>query len=445
MKDTPHILLVNPWIHDFAAYDFWAKPIGLLYLASILRDHDCKISYLDCLDRFHPQAPKTDPCTRYGRGSFIKTRIPKPPGLADLPRHYSRYGIPEQWLRQDLRSMSEPDLVLVTSLMTYWYPGVRETIKIIKALYPDVPVLLGGIYATLCHRHAVKHSGADSVAQGAGEQYLLERVGQFTGFTVEPKFDPADPDTYPYPAFDLQHKINYVALLTSRGCPFSCTYCASHILNPRRMLRNPLSVVKEIKYWHKRHGIDDFVFYDDALLVDAERHAIPLLEGILQAGLKVRFHTPNAIHIRGISKKTAGLMRQTGFTTIRLGLETATFENRNELDGKVTAEEFRRAADNLRKAGFERNQIGAYLLVGLPGQTSGTIIDSIDIVKKNGVTPVLEYYSPIPHTKMWNQAVAASRYDLAADPIYTNNAILPCRSENFSWQTISHLKQLAAA
>lgn len=445
MKDTPHILLVNPWIHDFAAYDFWAKPIGLLYLASILRDHGFKVSYLDCLDRFHPQAPESDPCARHGRGPYIKSRIPKPPGLVGLPRHYSRYGIPEQWLRQDLRSVSTPDLALVTSLMTYWYPGVRETVNIIKAIYPDVPVLLGGIYATLCHRHALQHSGADSVTRGAGEQYLLELVGRFTGFTAAPKFDHQDPDSYPYPAFDLQHKINYVPLLTSRGCPFSCTYCAAHILNPGRMLRDPLSVVTEIAHWHERHGIDDFVFYDDALLVDAESHAIPLMEGILRTGLKVRFHTPNAIHIRGISKKTAGLMRQTGFTTIRLGLETAAFENRNALDGKVTAEEFRQAVDNLRKAGFRRSQIGAYLLVGLPGQTTEAIIGSIDIVKKSGGTPVLAYYSPIPQTKMWDRAVAASRYDLDADPVFTNNAILPCWSENFSWQTLSRLKQLAAA
>ncbi|RLC23795.1 MAG: B12-binding domain-containing radical SAM protein, partial [Deltaproteobacteria bacterium] len=55
--DTPNILLVNPWIHDFAAYDFWAKPLGLLSLASILRQHGFSITYIDCLDRFHPKAP----------------------------------------------------------------------------------------------------------------------------------------------------------------------------------------------------------------------------------------------------------------------------------------------------------------------------------------------------------------------------------------------------
>ena len=50
----PHILLVNPWIHDFAAYDVWAKPLGLLLLGGVLRAHGARVSYLNCLDRFHP-------------------------------------------------------------------------------------------------------------------------------------------------------------------------------------------------------------------------------------------------------------------------------------------------------------------------------------------------------------------------------------------------------
>jgi radical SAM superfamily enzyme YgiQ (UPF0313 family) len=445
MKDTPHIVLINPWIHDFAAYDFWSKPIGLLYLASILRFHDCRVSYIDCLDRFHPRAAPVDPSARFGRGAFLKTPILKPTVFAGLPRNYSRYGIDAQWFREDLQSLPKPDLILVTSLMTYWYQGVQATIKLIKALYPTITLLLGGVYATLCHRHASETSGADRVIPGPGEHGLLDLVNECTGSDLTPKFDPDDLDTYPYPAFELQHTINYVPLLTSRGCPFSCTYCASHILSKKRMVRNPLQVVEEIEYWHKRHGVDDFIFYDDALLVDAERHAIPLFEAILAAGLNLRFHTPNAVHIRGITKKTARLMWQAGFKTIRLGLETATFEHRDELDAKVNAQDFKKAVTNLKDVGFQKNQIGAYLLVGLPGQRLDSIIESIKIVKHNRITPVLAYYSPIPQTAIWDKAVACSRYDLATDPIFTNNAVLPCQSESFSWETVSFLKNLAAA
>jgi radical SAM superfamily enzyme YgiQ (UPF0313 family) len=442
--DTPHILLVNPWIHDFAAYDFWAKPLGLLTLASILRRHGFNITYLDCLDRFHPKAPQTDPYARYGRGPYLKTKIPKPGGLEDIPRNFSRYGIEKKWFREDLLCIKKPDLVLITSMMTYWYTGVQETIGVIKDIFPDVTIVLGGIYASLCYEHALNHSGAHRIETGPGEKQILKMVGECTGFSVNAKFDPDDLDTYPYPAFELQRKINYIPLQTSKGCPFACKYCASHYLNPKRMVRNPESVVEEIRCRHEKHKVKEFVFYDDALLVDSEKHALPLLEGIINAGLKVRFHTPNAVHIREISRQTARLMFQAGFKTLRLGLETTWLDIRNELDKKVSVTEFIKAVTFLKEAGFDKNMIGVYLLAGLPGQQTEFIESSIQSVKQTGATPILAYYSPIPKTALWDQAVASSRYNLESDPIFTNNAILPCQNQPFSWQTISHLKKLAA-
>jgi radical SAM superfamily enzyme YgiQ (UPF0313 family) len=443
-RDTPHILLVNPWIHDFAAYDVWAKPLGLLTLASILRYHGFNITYLDCLDRFHPKAPQTDPFARHGRGPYLKTKIPKPGGLEDIPRNFSRYGIEKKWFREDLLCIKKPDLVLITSMMTYWYTGVQETIGVIKDIFPDVTIVLGGIYASLCYEHALNHSGAHRIETGPGEKQILKMVGECTGFSVNAKFDPDDLDTYPYPAFELQRKINYIPLQTSKGCPFACKYCASHYLNPKRMVRNPESVVEEIKCRHEKYKVKDFVFYDDALLVDSEKHAVPLLEGIINAGLKVRFHTPNAVHIREISGQTARLMFQAGFKTLRLGLETTWLDIRNKLDKKVSVTEFIKAVTFLKEAGFDKNMIGVYLLAGLPGQQTEFIESSIQSVKQTGATPILAYYSPIPKTALWDQAVASSRYNLESDPIFTNNAILPCQKKSFSWQTLSRLKKLAA-
>ena len=167
MPDRPHILLINPWIHDFAAYDFWAKPLGLLLIAALLRHHGISVSYIDCLDRFHPKAPKSSPHARHGRGPYLKSRLPKPTGLEDVPRFFSRYGIKPQWFKADLRTQHPPDLILVTSLMTYWYPGVQETINIIRSVWRQTPIVLGGIYAQLCPDHAQIHSGADLVAIGS--------------------------------------------------------------------------------------------------------------------------------------------------------------------------------------------------------------------------------------------------------------------------------------
>lgn len=438
----PHALLVNPWIHDFAAYDFWAKPMGLFVLAGLLRKADWRVSVIDCLDRFHPILPSGDPGKRYGRGPYLKTQIDKPKALADVDRKFSRYGIEPQWFERDIGSIETPDLIVVTSLMTYWYTGVQETIAFIRRTWPDQPLVLGGIYASLCTDHAREHSGADRVITGPGEKAILKLAAKIAGGPAMSGFDPLALDSYPYPAFDLQHRINYLPLLTSRGCPFKCAYCASHLIEPRRLVRSPESILEEIIYWQKNFGVSDFVLYDDAFLTDTHRHAVPLLEKIISAGIQARFHTPNAVHIRGISATTSRLMYRAGFKTLRLGLETTDFEDRQSLDRKVTEAEFQRAADDLRAAGFKKEQVGAYLLVGLPGQNMAHVANSIQTVKNVGITPIPAYYSPIPGTALWPDAVKASRYDLEADPIFTNNAILPCIEEKFSWDYITRIRDL---
>ncbi|MEJ2037945.1 MAG: B12-binding domain-containing radical SAM protein, partial [Desulfosarcinaceae bacterium] len=400
-----------------------------------------RVSYIDCLDRFHPLAAAGDPHARHGRGPYLKTPLPKPAGLEDVNRTYSRYGIAPEWLDRDLADLpAPPDLILVTSIMTYWYGGVQETISRLKAHFPEVPLILGGIYARLCADHAGALSGADRVVGDNGES-LFDLVKYYTGYDPGPCPDLSDLDRLPYPAFDLQHVINYIPLLTSRGCPFDCAYCASRVLQPEFMRCSPHRVVEEIDDWHRRHHVVDFAFYDDALLVDARQHIVPILEGVLRRKLPVYFHTPNAVHVRGITAETASLMQRAGFKTLRLGLETTAFEARSRLDSKVTREDFIRAVAHLKSAGFRADQVGAYLLAGLPGQSVAAVRESIDVVKSAGITPILAHYTPIPHTRLWPEAIKASRYDLAADPIFCNNAIFPCRRRDFSWQTLSSLKE----
>jgi radical SAM superfamily enzyme YgiQ (UPF0313 family) len=207
------------------------------------------------------------------------------------------------------------------------------------------------------------------------------------------------------------------------------------------MRRTPESVVDEILYWHNNFSVRDFVFYDDALLIDAQHHADPIFEGVIQAGLNIRFHTPNAVHIREITPKTARLMFEAGMKTLRLGLETVDFEHR-DIDRKVREEEFIRAVSYLKEAGFTKDMVGAYLLVGLPEQNVDTVESSIRTVKQTGITPIPAYYTPIPKTQLWEAAVSASRYDITADPIYTNNAVQPCQFSDFDWSAWTRLKKL---
>ncbi len=420
------LILINPWIYDFAAYDLWSKPLGLLYLGSYLRDCGLNIHLIDCLDVHNPamlddpsrKAPKR---RQYGTGKFWRKKVPKPHPIRNIDRPYSRYGISNEAFAAGLKNAGKPSAILVTSLMTYWYPGVVEVIKQVKEFFPDVPIILGGIYAKLCSEHAIQHSGADHVVTDNNPNSLLELLNH-CGISTSDHL----PDSIPYPAFDMLNRIDYVCLLTSRGCPYRCQYCASHFLDPELLRRNPDEVLEEILFWHRDYGIRDFAFYDDALLVDSATHAAIILEDLAKLKLDLRFHTPNALHVKEITPDIAELMNKAGFKTIRLGLETADFSLHSNLDNKVAEGDFDRAIHNLIGAGFSRDEIGAYMLVGLPGQSVDSVATTIEFVGRIGAMPYLAEYSPIPHTALWENSLTHSEFDLASEPLFHNNTLLPC-------------------
>jgi hypothetical protein len=156
-----------------------------------------------------------------GTGRYSKEIIPPPPALAGITRRYGRYGISEAAFRERLARVPTPAAILVTSLMTYWYPGVAAAIRLARERFPGVPVILGGIYATLCKEHAQKHSGADRVVAGPGEAAILDILEEATGFAPPGPICPdlEDLDSRPYPALDLLDHPSFIPILTSRGCP----------------------------------------------------------------------------------------------------------------------------------------------------------------------------------------------------------------------------------
>jgi radical SAM superfamily enzyme YgiQ (UPF0313 family) len=432
------LLLINPWIYDFAAYDFFARPLGLFYLASFLSSQDYEIHLLDCLDTPHVHSGA------FGTGRYPKEILPTPGALKSIPRRYGRYGISEAVFQARLAAVPPPDAILVTSLMTFWYPGVQAAIRLARDLFPKTPIILGGIYATLCPEHAREHSGADVVVSGPGEEALGQQLAALglpapRGGHLGP---PPQLDDLPYPALHLLPRLPYLPLLTSRGCPLDCAYCASRLLQPRYQRRQPLAVVEEISYWQGRLGLKDVAFYDDALLLDATSHLLVILEELARQGLSCRFHTPNGLHTRLITPEVARWLQQSQFRTLRLGVETTAL-GPERLDHKIQAGELEAALHYLQEAGFRREGIGVYLLIGLPDQEEEEVINSLRRVKELGATPVLAQYSPIPGTALWPAAVQSSRYDLASDPLFHNNSLFPCWPE-FSWERYTRLKRLAA-
>ncbi len=415
------VLLVNPWIEDVSAYDYWLKPLGLLYISSALKASGVETVMVDCLDRYDAAFLARGGNSRekyYGTGKFFEEILPKPACLKSVPRNFRRFGFPESLLRDILRDVGRVDGVLVTSMMTYWHYGVRDTIRVIKEEILGVPVILGGVYATLLAQHARETSGADLVCPGTGLKPLATALKHLGIRPTLPEnwFESLDPD--------YTHYVNlpYAVIVASLGCPFRCTYCASGTLWSHFKSRDPQRTADLIERLSSREELKDIVFFDDAILLGDFK---TLLREIIHRKIEKRFHLPNGVHARLLDEETADLLYEANFKTIKLGLETSDPSMQKITGGKVTNDDFLRAICNLQSSGFSHKEMSAYILINLPGQTEEDISRSLDICEELGVSPSLNEFTPIPGTAQWSKLVETGLLDESSDPLLFDNSLLP--------------------
>jgi radical SAM superfamily enzyme YgiQ (UPF0313 family) len=280
-------------------------------------------------------------------------------------------------------------------------------------------------------------------------------------------------------------------MITSRGCPFRCSYCASAFLSNDFIQRPTEDVVSEIEYYQKSFDITDIAFYDDALLVNPvrdrspsgdrkpeiptpslsedkakesvsdkmsfisngvnrEKHIDIILDLIIKRGLnkKIRFHTPNGLHIRYIDKKLAQKLYEANFKTIRLGFESV--EREGDSDHKVsnyalrsathsTSDNLSEVITNLKQAGFTTENIGVYILMGLPGQNIEEVERTIEFVHKCGALIRIAQYSPVPHSKDFEKVII-SYPEIATEPLLQNKSVYYCHNRGTKFQEFETLK-----
>ena len=379
----PKILLVNPPIYDFSAYDFWLKPYGMLRAAGYLRGR-ADFMLFDFLDRLDPRLPaghyRKD---SWGRGEFYSDAAVKPEPFAQIPRRFKRFGLPRRTFHDFLVNEGPFNFAFVQTGMTYWYLGVREVIEEIQQHSPQTKIILGGVYATLCAAHA-RSLGADLIIEGADLDPLRGLLGM--------PFDENQP-----PLWEQYPRLETGILKLADGCPFRCTYCSVPQVYPEFHARPLDGALRELDFLVER-GVEHVAFYDDALLYRPATTLKPFLIEVQRRRLKMRFHTPNALNARFVTRELADLMIASRFKNIYLGFESAAYDWQQKTGGKVRADELARAVAYLVAAGLEPCHLHAYIIIGHPKSDEQEVEDSIHFAHGMGIRVILSEFSPIPGT-----------------------------------------------
>ncbi len=431
------ILGINPWIYDFAAFDLWLAPLGLLSVLNGFRLAGADIDFIDCLEQKNTK--------KFGTGFFERTRVPLRNDIRIEDRYFARYGISIRDFVHQLHTRFEsdaPDLILITTLMTYWYPGAFKTIQLCKQIFPETPIWLGGRYASSCYAHACENSRADYVVkQKCFDDPLVKK------WVSDQRLNPQNlqEKTNLFKASSLLHHRNFRVIGASVGCPYQCTYCTQGDDTIPFYQREIDHIIDEIDGYVFEEHISDIAFYDDAFLVKRQSHFVPLAKKMIQRYSKynVRFHVPNAIHASMIDEETAQLLFDANFKTIRIGFETVDQKLQKETGGKITTPRFVSAVKNLEKSGFSASDIGVYLLVGIPAQNIESVYQSIRFVKELGCSPKLCEFSPIPGTPDFYKHDKESISRFLDEPLWQNNTLMPYWHKVFTPSVFSELKAYA--
>ena len=413
---APKILLVNPPIYDFSAYDFWLKPYGLLSVAGFLRGQ-ADMRLFDFMDRFHPlladhteRSHKKLRSDAFGRGEFYSQPLPKPDIFSTVPRRFNRFGLPRAAFQKFIAEEGPFEFALIQTVMTYWYPGVQEVIADLREFSPQTRLVLGGVYAEICPAHA-RGLGADLVVDSLN----LDPLWRFLNLT---------PNQNELPLWEHYPRLAAGVLKLADGCPFKCTYCSVPQRYPAFHARPMERSLAEYDALLKR-GVENVVFYDDALLYQPDRILIPFLREVLKRDRRVMFHTPNALNARFISPELAELMVEAGFKVIFLGFESNAYEWQKKTGGKVYSDELARAVENLVTAGADINHIHAYLIVAHPQSDQQNVAASMQFANSLGIRLMLSEFSPIPGTP--DGEMCRKWVDLD-EPLYHNKTAFPILS-----------------
>jgi len=326
------ILLINPPPRTPSQPNVLVPPLGLAYLAAVLKKEKFKVEILDA----------------------------------------NALRLPWEQFHQLVRQ-KKPDVAGFTGMT----PTIDTTFKAAKICRPYAKYqILGGPHASVFGKEVFQQTADfDFVIKGEGEQALVNLLRRLVSGKKPRRFILAppikDPNRLPFPARELlpNHLYRYellppplTTIFTSRGCPYGCLFCDKGVFGRLYRARCPENVLEEIEEVIKKYHLRSIIFFDDLFTLDKER-VIKICQGIIKKGLKFRWKAEARVDT--VDQEMLKMMKKAGCEILAYGAESANQKSLDFLRKNITVAQIKKAIRLTKKAGIKT--LG-YFILGIPNE-----------------------------------------------------------------------------
>lgn len=342
--------------------------------------------------------------------------------------------------RPDLARLVEerrPRVVGINTMVVTYKNGLRVA-NVVKEVSPTTKVVIGGPQATFLVEETLACPAVDVLVQYEGEETIVRLMRHFDGdgpslnsirgiafrdgdriYETERQPLITDLDRLPFPARHLFKAPLYTKpgiLITARGCPSQCVFCAANALYPdiRYRARSPKAVVEEITELVELYGAGEFFIADDAFTLQPKR-AIEICDLIIARGLKARW-TCEA-RVNSMTPALVEKMCEAGCYLVQYGVETGNPKIMELIRKGISLEQVEEVVNFTQAAGLDTI---CSFIIGFPWDTHRTIKQTIEFARKlcrmgarepnlggSGrglVNAMFAYLTPLPGTYLYNHA-----------------------------------------
>lgn len=289
----------------------------------------------------------------------------------------------------------------------------------IKEVRKDIPIVIGGNHATASYKHILSKGKdvIDYIIRGQGETIFLNLVNTLNNkisiekvngiayikdnniFSTQNEDSIKDLDELPMPAYHLLNmKIyNRYNIISSRGCPYNCNYCASNVVTGRKVTyRSTRNIVNEIKHLITNYGQKHFWFSDDTFTANY-KHTNELLDLIIKENIK--FDWSCLTRVNKTKLEILEKMKMAGCKYISYGVESGDIKMLQNMNKNIKLQDVKEALELTKQVGID---MYTFFLIGYPGETKDSIKSTFDLIRE--IKPTGASFAiviPLPGTTLW--------------------------------------------